>query len=291
MSPHVEGVTEELDPNHRRADDPVNPDPSKDERFDLDEPRYQPFDWFTLAALIDRALEAARRSARRTTELLASERKQQAAEDSGRGFAQRAGARVFGRKGAAPDRQTRIDGLQWQIAADQRLFEEVDRLRSDVATLRAGHPWSVQSQQPILDQLKAIRVPYISTKTHTVESDGLADAAYAQRWLSEYNADRHRRFLALQSAGSADPPAVVREYFEPRWRFDASCEVGRIGAEYGNYTDGSSLDDEVTLLEIPSSRIFGWLWDDANRPSVIIKKDDLKGHDFSRVRMAFGTAS
>lgn len=121
---------------------------------------------------------------------------------------------------------------------------------------------------------------------HTVLSDRPRPKAYPSHWWTTYSG--HLYWLTL-NAYTTNPDllsAPLRARMERIWNEDASAFHGAMG-----HAPEGDVDDEyegnsntVVLLELPTSRMQGWIWADCYSIVFLIDRHALARGDFSRVR-------
>jgi hypothetical protein len=105
-------------------------------------------------------------------------------------------------------------------------------------------------------------------------------------WTTEYDAVRYRLAALAYSRDPASLPDTVRSYFEARWNNDSNYELASMGGlPHGwSYDILENVDTRVMLLELPTSKMFGWQWGDVNNVVLSLPVDELRRNIYRGVR-------
>jgi hypothetical protein len=105
-------------------------------------------------------------------------------------------------------------------------------------------------------------------------------------WTCEYDAIRYKLAALAYSRDPASLPDTVRSYFEARWKNDRSYEIASMGGlPHGwSYDMLENVDTRVMLLELPTSKMFGWQWGDVNNVVLSLPVDELRRNIYRDVR-------
>jgi hypothetical protein len=105
-------------------------------------------------------------------------------------------------------------------------------------------------------------------------------------WMTEYDAVRYRLAALAYSRDPASLPDTVRAYFEARWNNDSNYEIASMGGlPHGwSYDMLDNVDTRVMLLELPTSKMFGWQWGDVNNIVFSLPVDELRRNIYRDVR-------
>jgi hypothetical protein len=105
-------------------------------------------------------------------------------------------------------------------------------------------------------------------------------------WTSEYDAIRYKLAALGYSRDPASLPDTVRSYFEARWKNDRNYEIASMGGlPHGwSYDMLENVDTRVMLLELPTSKMFGWQWGDVNNVVLSLPVDALRRNIYRDVR-------
>jgi hypothetical protein len=105
-------------------------------------------------------------------------------------------------------------------------------------------------------------------------------------WTSEYDAIRYKLAALAYSRDPASLPDTVRSYFEARWKNDRNYEIASMGGlPHGwSYDMLENVDTRVMLLELPTSKMFGWQWGDVNNVVLSLPVDELRRNIYRDIR-------
>jgi hypothetical protein len=109
--------------------------------------------------------------------------------------------------------------------------------------------------------------------------------ADADLWVHEFETlledwARHRYCDDVESLTPA-----ARAHYEQIWRETASHDMAGMGHVPFRYVHEFDEADEVTLLELPSSNLMGWMFGDVDNLVLTMTKRDLAAGVFDRVAM------
>ncbi|MGH0255225.1 hypothetical protein NKY39_06495 [Sinorhizobium meliloti] len=117
-----------------------------------------------------------------------------------------------------------------------------------------------------------------------------------QAWLTTHNGDGSlwtwdfeclrldRARHAYSKSPEALPPAM-RGYFEANWKDQAAHEMAGMGHIPFRYVHQFDLDKDVTLLELPTSNLMGWMFGDVDDLVLTMSRKDLTAGRFDAVRV------
>jgi hypothetical protein len=105
-------------------------------------------------------------------------------------------------------------------------------------------------------------------------------------WTTEYDAIRYKLAALAYSRDPVSLPDTVRSYFEARWKNDRNYEIASMGGlPHGwSYDMLENVDTRVMLLELPTSKMFGWQWGDIHNVVLSLPVDELRRNIFRDVR-------
>jgi hypothetical protein len=248
----------------RKGNAPGFPDPGANDRPDLADPAWRPFDSATLALL----LRTMREKLERRIE------------------------HVVAHLGKSLRETTRAELLRAQETLDASLAEFADLAR-DLAPLTGR--FDPVAAAPRLQRLGDLQV--FDFRYHRDEDGFAVIESTARRYCDppapgiydawqigyEYGLARHAMYAYLEHADALPDP--LRARLERKWAFEALHERAILGRPPEGSIDtphGPDTPNEV-LLELPSSSLVGWSWGDGYSLVVLIARDDLKRGDFSRL--------
>lgn len=78
----------------------------------------------------------------------------------------------------------------------------------------------------------------------------------------------------------------MRSYFEARWKHDSNYEIAGMGGVSDELSNHSleNVDTRVVLLQLPTSKMFGWQWGDVKSIVLSSPVDALRGNVYRDVR-------
>ena len=104
-------------------------------------------------------------------------------------------------------------------------------------------------------------------------------------WVWDFECLRLDRARHAYSKSPDALPPAIRGHFEPIWRDQAVHEMASMGHVPFRYVHQFDLDSEVTLLELPTSNLMGWMFGDVDTLVLTIRKKDLAAGRFDAVRV------
>ncbi|SNZ21152.1 DUF1963 domain-containing protein [Cohaesibacter gelatinilyticus] len=104
-------------------------------------------------------------------------------------------------------------------------------------------------------------------------------------WWSRYNASLTNHALTAYTSKSQALPKALQDRLEATWQKEAQQGMGVMGhAPVGHiYTPHGIESPNEILLELPTSKLTGWIWGDCYSLVLLIKRSDLKKGDFSSI--------
>ncbi|MHC2337205.1 DUF1963 domain-containing protein [Bradyrhizobium sp. USDA 4454] len=274
-----------------------------DTRHDIVTEQRWPFDWPTAQMMIDGALSAydGRISSSGLPDFLKPEvlaKAKQAIID-----AEQAGAAAE----AVADMRINYDERCAMVAVQEfnssNCAAIVDRLRAlkaRIDAMAASETFSSGAIGTVLAEMKAMvwmhksvppqyrdgqKLSGIQRAAEGVQTFALPltthDPAAAPSWVYHFET---RLLEAAKSAYLRDPtalPAALVADCEEVWRDQAACEMVSMGHVPQGYVHQYDQAEDVTLVEIPSSRLIGWQFGDVYNLVITVKKAALSRGDFS----------
>nr|WP_319513836.1 DUF1963 domain-containing protein [uncultured Cohaesibacter sp.] len=106
-----------------------------------------------------------------------------------------------------------------------------------------------------------------------------------KNWWSRYNTYLTNHALKAYTSDSQELPKALVDRLEAMWKKEAQQGLGIMGhAPVGHiYTPHGIDSPNEVLLELPTSKLTGWIWGDCYSLVLIIKRSDLKRGDFSSI--------
>lgn len=159
------------------------------------------------------------------------------------------------------------------------LEEALAKVRTVAGRIKAMPPLTQLSN----DEIAAIMAELGSCEIiypRTDKAPQTAHSGVASLWAWDFECLRDDRARHAYTTAPASLPAAMRAYFEPIWRDEAAHEIAGMGHVPFRYIQKFDLDTEVTLLELPSSKLIGWMFGDVDTVVVTLKKKDLAAGRF-----------
>lgn len=163
--------------------------------------------------------------------------------------------------------EARTKGRPMLEAALAKVRMIADRLAPTPDTTQLAH-----------DEIAAIMSELASCEIIYPRADKMPLTAHsggASLWAWDFECLRGDRARHAYTASPAALPAAIRGYFEPIWRDMAAHEMAGMGHVPFRYIHQFDLDRDVTLLELPTSNLIGWMFGDVDTVVVTVKKKDL----------------
>lgn len=250
--------------------------------YDLSEPEHQPFDWPSTLAMLD-ILESrfsgggspsmAERHAKRSAELarlraLVAER-----------------AELSPPPGDIDKLHARILALEaWERQADvaarvaARLREISARTR-EIAEQTLFSPGAIA---PLLRELHAIEWLHVAVENsdsppRTMQLP-ITDVRYLQGPYAsciEFPALRYDWAKHAYACAPESLPPAARAYFVRLWADESAHQMASMGHAPFGYLDSFDLEEDVVLIELPSSGLMSWMFGDVNSLVITMKRADL----------------
>ena len=102
-------------------------------------------------------------------------------------------------------------------------------------------------------------------------------------WVWDFECLRLDRARHAYSKSPEALPPAMRSYFEAIWKDQAAHEMAGMGHVPFEYVHRFDLDKDVTLLELPTSNLMGWMFGDVDDLVLTISKKDLAAGRFDMV--------
>ena len=102
-------------------------------------------------------------------------------------------------------------------------------------------------------------------------------------WVWDFECLRLDRARHAYSKSPEALPPAMRSYFESIWKDEAAHEMAGMGHVPFSYVHQFDLDKDVTLLELPTSKLMGWMFGDVDNLVLTISKKDLAAGRFDMV--------
>ncbi|AWC22706.1 hypothetical protein CO731_02172 [Aminobacter sp. MSH1] len=104
-------------------------------------------------------------------------------------------------------------------------------------------------------------------------------------WVWDFECLRLDRARHAYSRSPEALPPAMRSYFEAIWKDQAAHEMAGMGHVPFEYVHQFDLDKDVTLLELPTSNLMGWMFGDVDNLVLTIRKQDLAAGRFDAVEV------
>jgi hypothetical protein len=271
-------------------------------RHDIVAEHRWPFDWSTAQMMMDSALSAYEgRGSKGLPDFLKPEalaKSKQAivdAERAGAASEQLADVRINHN-----ERCAMVAVLEFNSTNCAAIVDRLRALKAKVETMAASEAFSSDAIGTVMAEMKAMVWMHISVPppfrdgkqlsgaqrpTEGVQTFALPltthDPSAAPSWVFDFETRllEAAKQVYLQDP-TALPPALVADC-EEVWRDHAACEMVSMGHVPQGYVHEYDETEDVTLVELPSSNLIGWMFGDVDHLVITIKKTDLSRGDFS----------
>lgn len=174
-----------------------------------------------------------------------------------------------------PDRSEKITRGEATLAAvdtQRTRLAMIDADARDAEARGAGFAWSDWG-------------PRIDEELAANEHRAIDTVRALRTWNDIRSALAARAYAKRPDASGIPEPALA--YFLARWAHEAQFELPCMGGVTHGYTDLLDADDDThqLLLELPESRLFGWVWGDVDDLIFAIALDALRSGEFGKVRV------
>ena len=108
----------------------------------------------------------------------------------------------------------------------------------------------------------------------------------ARQWWDQYEAGLTNHALVAYTKDPAKLPVALRTRLEAHWQDLSSWGLGLMGhAPMGHiYTEHGPDSPNEVLLELPTSKLMGWIWGDCYSLVLLIDRERLRRGDFSAIQ-------
>lgn len=193
------------------------------------------------------------------------------------------------------------EAFAYRLKNSAHLVSVLEDLKQRIDGMAARQPFSTSAIEPVLAELQKLKwmhkriPPFYRDGNKLSELKRAAegceafllpltthDPAAVPTWVhgfETYLLDAAKR--AYLSDRSALPPRL-RADCEEMWRSRAEESMGGMGHVPWRYVHEFDIDEDATLLELPSSDLMGWQFGDVDNLVITIKKSDLARGDFSQ---------
>lgn len=262
-----------------------------------------PFDWSTMQMMMDTALAAYERAMpngpRDFLKPEALAKSEQAITDAERGGAK---AEELARMRVEYDERRAMAAVhEFALENGAAVVERLRALKDQVYSMATNQAFSAEAVAPILADMQAMTWMHKSVPPFYRDGQKLSDIqrlkegvgvfalpltthdpSAAPTWVHDFET---RLLDAAKPIYLHDPgvlPAALVADCEKVWSAEAAREIGGMGHVPWGYVHEFDDDTDVTLIELPSSYLVGWMFGDVYSLVITVKKDDLSRNDFSR---------
>ena len=175
------------------------------------------------------------------------------------------------------------DGLQRSSKQNPDLAPRLQRCRDAIA----ANEEIERRLATLIEKADALRAaPFRMTQWADVLAMIQAPEIGEPHWTTEYDAIRYRLAALAYSRDPNSLPDTVRSYFEARWKHDSNYEIAGMGGVSDELSNHSleNVDTRVVLLQLPTSKMFGWQWGDVKSIVLSSPVDALRGNVYRDVR-------
>jgi hypothetical protein len=278
--------------------------------FDLADPAHHPFDWRGMLALVDCALAALQ------TRYGTEPPSPNALETQLAGFEARLAAGAppdeTGTK-SAPYAPEKIAEMEHRAAALRELVPAAaEGRRLGVAALaavrdiaaevheQAGRlPFTPQRAETLLARLQAIRWMQVLRRGDPQGRPGAERIETLVLPITAHHRDASLfawtyhvlHFDMARHAYCRDPaglPAAARAVYEPLWRRLGMAGAPQLGGFPRSHVDAFSPDVHVTVLELPSNQLMGWMFGDLDSLVLTMTREQIATSRFADAELHVG---
>lgn len=273
------------------------------QRYDIVSERLVPFDWTTAQLMMDLALAAYEgRGAKGNTDAFKPEtltRLEQAINDAERDGAD---AEAIARQRVdLEDRRAMAAVHDFAARNGAAITEQLRTFKADVERMAANQPFSLDAIASVLDGMRSMtwthkdvppffrdgkQLPHAQRLEEGVRVFSLPLTSHAPSLAPSWVWDFEMRLReAAKLAYLDDPstlPAELVGHCESAWADMALHDAGGMGHVPWGYVHEFDDGEDVTLIELPSSDLIGWMFGDVDHLVITLKASDLARSDFSR---------
>lgn len=275
-----------------------------DRPHDLVTEQCWPFDWATTQLMMDMALEAYERQLPKgQSDFLTPEALSRAeiavaeAETSGKDAEEVARMRIN-----LDERRAMAAISEFAATYGPSVVERLRELRARVSAMALSRTFSVEAIVPLLADMQSMtwmhkRVPPTYRDGRKV-SDSLRLQEGVQvftlpltthhpsanpSWVHPFETQLMEAAKPIYLETSDVLPPTLVALCETIWGDQATSEMGGMGHVPWRYVHEFDEETEVTLVELPTCYLVGWVFGDVDNLVITIKKADLARNDFSKV--------
>ncbi|WP_377864989.1 DUF1963 domain-containing protein [Aminobacter aganoensis] len=249
--------------------------------FDVASPEHRPFDRDTTLAMLE--IAEARLAEYVTKDLITPIRQQLEQVSKSLALAE-AAAEQPGNLAELRERAVTLPALIDARTKGQPMLEAaLAQVRSVAERVRATSDQTQLSQ----DQIAAIvaeLAKYDIIYPRTQQAPLTTHNGDGSLWTWDFECLRLDRARHAYSRSPDALPPAMRGYFEAIWKDEAVHEMAGMGHIPFLYVRQFDLDKDVTLLELPTSNLMGWMFGDVETLVLTISKKDLAAGRFDAVR-------
>lgn len=291
-------------------DDPRNDQRSTIRRLRYDRPHdlvtehCWPFNWATTQLMMDLALEAYERQLPKgQPDFLAPEALSRAetaiaeAQTSGKDAEEVASMRIN-----LDERRAMAAVHEFAAAHGASVVDHLRELKARVNVMAMSEPFSVEAIAPLLADMRSMTWMHKSTPPFYRDGKQLLHSLRLQEGVQAFTLPLTTHHpsanpswvhtFETQLIETAKPiyletpdvlPPTLVALCETIWRDQATSEMAGMGHVPWRYVHEFDEETEVTLVELPTCYLVGWVFGDVDNLVITIKKADLARYDFSKV--------
>ena len=169
--------------------------------------------------------------------------------------------------------EARTKGRPMFEAALAQVRTVAERIRAD------QKPLSQDEIAAIMAELSQCEIIYPRTR----QAPLTAHTGEGSLWAWDFECLRHDRARHAYSKSPDALPPAMRGHFEAIWQDEAAHEMAGMGHLPFRYVHKFDLDRDVTLLELPTSNLMGWMFGDVDTLVLTMSKKDLAAGRFGAV--------
>lgn len=246
--------------------------------FDLNEPRWKPFDRQSTLLLLEAAEDAVRRRLRWSREtidraMVNLQRLSEGPED----YNEPEASRQFS--------EERIAMATRELSAAERHLSQLETLRNQTATSEKSETFSEGQIDNVIAALGAIVVSGDNAVDSVKVFPAVCPPAALGHWLWNWTTSTFHYAVHLYAENSETLPHAWRTKIEEQAIYDAQREMGAMREFPDGHVNRFNVGKDVTLLQLPTSHLINWMWGDMYNLVLTVPKQDLARNDFSQVKV------
>lgn len=181
------------------------------------------------------------------------------------------------------------------------VVERLRALKGRVDAMASSEAFSTEAIAPVLTDMQSMTWMHKSVPPFYRDGQKLSHAQRLEEGVQTFALPltTHRSLIApswiydfeIRLLEAAKPiylgnpsalPSALTTFCETIWRDDATSEIGGMGHVPWRYVHEFDSETDVTLVELPTCYLVGWMFGDVDNLVITVKKADLARNDFSK---------